>query len=74
MFVSRSYMHRIGPIFCLVRMDMAIQFLVWLEVYSMDEKRQKLVGPICHIYIYILAKYNHLRSSFKDLIITNLMV
>ena len=41
------------PIFCLVCMDMAIQFLVWLEGYSMDGKSQKLVGPICHIYFFI---------------------
>ncbi len=41
------------PNFCLVCIDMAIQFLVWLEGYSTDEKSHKLVGPICHIYFFI---------------------
>ncbi len=61
------------PIFCLVCMDMVIQFFLWLEGYSMDGKSQKLVGPICHIYFF-LSKYNHPRSYFKDLIITKIMV
>lgn len=40
------------PIFYLVCIDIAIQFLIWLKEYSMDGKSHKLVGPICYIYIF----------------------
>jgi hypothetical protein len=51
------------PIFCLVCMDMAIQFLVWLEGYSIDTKSQKLVGLIYHIYFF-----------YQNIIIRNLVL
>jgi hypothetical protein len=40
----------------------------------MDGKNNKLVGPICYIYIFFLLKYNHPKSYFKNLIVTNIML
>ena len=72
----------------LILLDIANQFFVWfvwigrlnfvwLEGYNMDGKSQKFLGPICHIYIYVYIyslTYNHSRSCFKYLIVTNIMV
>jgi hypothetical protein len=62
-WIGYDHLYFVGygdPIFCLVRMYMAIQILILLEGYSMYEKRQKLVGPICYIYFYQNIIIRHL--------------